>query len=110
MYGDNGLLWIWATDGTPHLKILGGTNHGIQGGALLLLIYNMVVDTLICHWLTVVYGEYTGSEGFGRLLKNLVALFYRGGWILAYPLLDRLQEALYILTGIFNMVVLRTNV
>ena len=73
-------------------------------------ISNMVVDTVIRHWATVVDWEDLGTEGFGRAVGNLAALFYTDDIILAYLRLSRLQEALDVLTGLFGRVGLRYNV
>ena len=38
-------------------------------------ILNMVLDTVICHWLTVLAGEDVEPEGFGTAVQNLTAFF-----------------------------------
>ena len=70
-------------------------------------IFNMVVDMVIFHWEIVVAREDVGSEGFRREVQKLATLLYVDDFLLASPRLDRLQEALHVLTGIFNRLVLK---
>ena len=37
------------------------------------MIFNVVVDVFICHWLTVVEATETGTEGLGVSIQDLVA-------------------------------------
>ena len=73
-------------------------------------LFNIVVDALICHWFTLVEGEEVGLDGFGRAVQWLVAFFYAKDGHLALPGPYHIEAALYVLTGLFNMVVLHTNV
>ena len=47
-----------------------------QGNTLLPTIFNMVVDTVILHWVTVVADTEAGAEGLGASLQELAAYFY----------------------------------
>ena len=66
-----------------------------QGDPMYPTIFNVVVDTVICHWATVVAGEKVGPEGFGRALQKLTMIFYMDGGILASTQPSRIKEALY---------------
>ena len=60
--------------------------------------------------MTVVEGEEVELEGFGRFFQRLVALLYVDYGLLDSPCTPFLQEALGILTGLFDRFGLRTNV
>ena len=47
-----------------------------QGDPLSLIILNMVVGSLIRHWITMVTGEEAGPVGFGRAVKCLEEFLY----------------------------------
>ena len=70
----------------------------------------MVVDAFICHWATVVAGEDVVPEVLGRALQKLASLFYMDYGLLALPWPSRIQEALDVLTGLFDRVGLWTYV
>ena len=59
-----------------------------QGDSLSPTIFNMVVYTVIYHWVPMMDGEDTGPEGFGAVI------FYAYDRLLAYLRSARLQEAL----------------
>ena len=61
----------WRCYGAPFK----GSRGVAQGYLLSPTRFNMVVDAVICHLVTVVAGEDTGPEGFGRALQKLVTLF-----------------------------------
>ena len=58
--------------GSP-LKVYQGVN---QGEPLSPIILNMVVDSLIRHWVTMVTGEEAGPVGFWRAVKCLEEFLY----------------------------------
>ena len=72
-------------------------------------IFNMVVDSVIRHWMMVVSGEEAEPEGFWRVVQQLAALFYAESGLIASPWSAQIQEDLYDLTGILNWVILRIN-
>ena len=57
------------------------------------MIFNVVVEVVIQHWVTVVGGvqEGAGKEGLGTSIQTLSALFYAGDRLVAAPESDRLQ-------------------
>ena len=92
--------------GTPFKVSRGAT----QGDLLYPTIFKTLVDAVICHWETVVKGEELVPEGIGRAVQRLDVLFYGNGGILASPWSSGLQEALDVLTGLFDWIGLRINV
>ena len=70
----------------------------------------MVIDAIIRHWVKVVRGgqEVTG-QGLGESIQTLLDILYTNDGIIASPESARLQGLFYVLTGLFNQVVLRTN-
>ena len=53
-------------EGRYYRTLFKGFSGVTQGDLLSLTIFNMVVDTVICHRLKVVSGKDTRTEGFGR--------------------------------------------
>ena len=82
-----------------------------QGDPLSPTNFNMVVDAVIYHWVTVVGGhqEGAGQEGLGTTIQALSALFYADDGFVASPESARLQGAFDALKGLFDRVGLRTN-
>ena len=69
----------------------------------------MVVDAVICHWLTVVTTTEAGTGGLDLTIIDLAAYFYADEGLLASTKLERLQRAFDVLTGLFERFGLRTN-
>ena len=40
------------------------------------MVFNVVVDSVIRHWLTVVAPTEVGTEGLGETIQELAAFFY----------------------------------
>ena len=70
----------------------------------------MVVDAVISNWVTVVVGEEAELDVFEIVVHRLAVLFYAEYGLLASPRSSRPQEDLEFLIGLFNWVVLKTNV
>ena len=47
-----------------------------QGDTISPTIFNMEVDAVIYHWITLVVGEEAGPDGFRRAIQWMTALFY----------------------------------
>ena len=73
-------------------------------------IFNIVLNTVTCRWISIVAKEEAGPEGFRWAVQWLVALFYADNGILYSPQLDRLQADLDVLAGIFHQVCMHNNV
>ena len=80
-----------------------------QGGPLPPTIFNVVVDTVICHWVMLVAGEEAGLGGFGLAVQWLAAFIYTDDGLLALPRPARLQAALDFLTVLLDRVGLQNN-
>ena len=81
-----------------------------QVGPLSPTIFNVVVDTVIRHWVTVV-GGYQGDtvQGLGESIQTLAALFCAGDGLIVSPESSRLQGTFEVLMGLFDQVGLLTN-
>ena len=70
----------------------------------------MVVDAVICHWVTLVAGEEAEPDVFGWAVQWLLAFFYADDGLPSSPRPARIQEALDVLMGLFNWVFIQTNI
>ena len=119
MNGDHRRVRIRATDGTPPLMLLGGNHHGGQGGVLLRRLIQGI------QWVHTGQPAVSHHIQYGGRCGNLPLINRsgRGGkdtrevWegiaeddktilhiqrALSSPHTDKLQEAVYILVGIFD--------
>ena len=80
-----------------------------QGDPLSPTIFNVVVDTVIYHWVTVVTPTEAGTGGLGLTIIDLVEYFYYDNDLVASTQSWRLHMAFDVLTGLFGRVGLRTN-
>ena len=73
-----------------------------QGGLLLPTIFNVVVDAVVCHWVSIVAGGVGGFYGWGMEVIHHATFFYanNGMVVSIYP--EGLQGAFRTLTGIFD--------
>ena len=84
--------------------------HGMtQGNPLSPTLFNMAVDTVICHWVTVVALTEDGMEGLGLSILYSAAYFYANYGIFTSTQQERLQRAFDILIVLFGRVGLMTN-
>ena len=81
-----------------------------KGDPLPPTIFNMLVDAVVCHWVTLVAGKEEVPYGFGWLVQWLAAFFYVDSRLLAPPRPTRPQVALSVFTGLFDKVGLQTNI
>ena len=80
-----------------------------QGKLLSPKIFNVVVDTVIRHWVTVVKPTEAGTGGLALTIINLAACFYADDGLVASTQPESLQRAFDALTGLFDWVGLHTN-
>ena len=101
-------------DGEDPQILLVSPIHGVQSGALphhpvqgaprshsggsSPTIFNMVVNTVVCHWVALVEGEEAGPYSFGRAVQWMAEFFCADDVLLASPSPARLQAALDVLT------------
>ena len=84
--------------------------HGVtQGDLLSPTLFNMVVDSVIRDWVTVLVATKQGMEGLGLFIRDLAAYFYADDGLIGSTQLERLQRAFGVLAGIFSRVSFRTN-
>ena len=77
-----------------------------QGNPLSPMIFNVVVDAVLHHWVSVVAeadGE-VGPEVFGQYMQRMAAYFYADDGIILSMSVARLQRAFDILTDLFDWV------
>ena len=67
-------------------------------------LFNMVVNSIIHHWVTVVAEIEEGPEGLGMSIWDLAAYFYSYNGLIASNQTERLQRVFAILIGLFDQV------
>ena len=80
-----------------------------QGDPLSPTIFNVVVDAVICHWLTVMTPTESGTGGLGLTIIDLADYFYANNSLVASTQPERLQRAFDGLNVLFDQFILRTN-
>ena len=73
------------------------------------MIFNVVVDASIRHWVAVVDPTEGYEVGLGETSQELVAYFYADDGIIASPWLERLQVLFDVLIYLFDRVFLQMN-
>ena len=72
-------------------------------------ISNVVMDSVICHWVTGVAEMEPSVEGLGMLIQDLVSYFYTNNGIVKSTQLERLQREFDVLSYLFDRVGLHKN-
>ena len=85
-----------------------GITQSYPGIPLSPTLFNVVVDTIICHWLTMVAATEAGIELLVLLIWYLVEYFSANDGIIASTQSERLQRSFDVLAGLFGHVGLRT--
>ena len=80
-----------------------------QGGAISPTIFNMVVDSVIHYWVTLVVREEAGPYGFGWAVQCLSEFFYADDGLLDSTKLVWIQAKLDVLKCFYRLV-LQNNV
>ena len=80
-----------------------------QDNSLSPMIFNVVVDSVVRHWMTVVMPTEAGVGGLGLTIIDLEAYLYSDDGIVASTQMERLKRVFDILTCLFGQVGLRKN-
>ena len=73
------------------------------------MIFNVVVDVIIRHWVKLVTPTEAITGGLGLTIIDLAAYLYAKDGLVASTQPDRLQRAFDVLTCLFNRFGIRTN-
>ena len=77
-----------------------------QGNPLPPMIFKIVMDTVIHHWVTVVTPSEEGTGELGMAITYLATYFYTDNGLEASLQPERLQREFDVLTGLFERVIL----
>ena len=88
-------------------KVHQGVTHG---DLLSLTIFTMMVDAVIRHWVAMVEVDEAVLDRFVWEVQCLAVFFYADEELITSPRPAQIQSALDVLTGLFGVVVLYTNV
>ena len=73
------------------------------------MIFNVFVDAVISHWVTVVTPAEVGTIRIGLTTIDLAAYFYANNGLVASTQPERIHRPFDVVTGLFNWVGIRTN-
>ena len=90
-------------------RLFKGYQGVTQGDPLYLIMFIVVVDAVICHWVAVVMTIEAGTGGLGLNIIYLADYFYAKDGLVVSTQPERLQRAFDVLTGLFDWVGLQTN-
>ena len=90
----------------PHFK---GFRVSTQCDPLYPTIFNVIIDTFLRYWVTVVVLEDTRPDGFGWEEQNMTARFCAADNLLASTRAESLQQVFVTLMAIFYRMGLCTN-
>ena len=74
-----------------------------QGKPLSPTIFNVVVDAVIYHWLTVVMPSEAGMGGLGMIIIDLMAYLYATNGLVESTQPKRIQRVFDVLTSLFDL-------
>ena len=98
-----------ARAGSYYGKRFKGGRGVMQGDPLSTTIFNVVVDAVVLHWLTIAVQEAERRGERGREGRHQAALFYADDGMLALSDPQWLQWSFTQLVGLFDRVGLKTN-
>ena len=91
----------------PPLKCFRGST---EGEPLNHTILNMVFDTVLRHWVTVVVLEETGPDGFSQAVQNMAEIFYAAENLLVSTRAEQMKRLFDTLMDLFDRVGLSIDV
>ena len=80
-----------------------------QGEPLYSIIFNVMLDAVVRHWISLVEGVAGGKDGWGSEVLHRAAFFYLYDGLVAPTELLWWQGAFDTITGLFDRVGLRKN-
>ena len=95
-------LTMMARAGGYFGRLLMGYRGVTQGDLLSPIILNVVVDTIIHHWVTVVTPTDAGTGGLCLTIIDMAAYFYADNGLVLLTQPERLHRAFNILTGFLD--------
>ena len=107
MYWDR--LTIFSRDGGYFGSLFKGYQGVTQGNHLSPTIFNLFVDAVIRHWVTVVTPIEAGKGGLGMNIIDLEAYFYADSGLVASNQPERIQRVFDVLNGLFIRFDLQIN-
>jgi hypothetical protein len=79
-----------------------------QGGLFSCNEFNIMIDSVFCHWLTKVV-PFNAEDGLGRTVEDMLTLFYADDGLLSAKDKEWLLKALNLLVSLFERIGLKTN-
>ena len=75
-----------------------------QGDIISPTIFNIVVDAVVCYWLSQVVGEGSENTGLGLTATNKLTIFYADDGLVVAHDHEWLPHAIDVLSGLFEQV------
>ena len=100
------VAYVWGDYGAAFKGFRGLT----QGDLLYPTIFNVVVDAVVCHWISLAEAGEGRQDGWVREVQHISAFFYANDRLVALTDPVWLQGAFDTLTGLFKRVGLRKNI
>ena len=107
MYWDR--LTIVSKSGRYFGRLLKEYQGVTQGDPLSPTIFNVVLDAIICRWVTVVMPTEAGTGGLGLTIIDMAEYLYANDGLMSSTQPERLQRVFDVLASLFGRVGLRTN-
>ena len=73
------------------------------------MLFNAIVYKVMRSWATVVAADEAGPKVMGRSIQYMATYFYAKDGLITSTQVGHLQQAFYVLTDLFDCVILRTN-
>ena len=106
----SGRLTMVTKAGGCYAPPFNGYRSVTHGYHLFPMIFNVVVDAFIQHWVTVVVPTEVSVEVLGALVQYFAAYFYVDNRLVMSPWMEMLQRLFDVLINLFYWVGLRKNV
>ena len=104
-----GLLTMVAKSGGYFGHPFKGYQGVTQGDPMYPTIFNVVVDAVICHWVTVVTPTEEGTVFLGLMIIYMLSYFCANDSLVESTQQERVHRFFGVLSGLFNRLFLWTN-